>query len=122
MNLAETAANFALIAGAFPTSYARVDVTLARARARARGVGFARRAVRRPALIFLLLVAAAAHSRPPPRLQPPPQLQPPQALFKDLFVAVQTAAIFPDQKIFPDAVPDSAPADILAAYHAAHPT
>jgi len=71
--------------------------------------------------MFVLLLAAAAHSRPPPQLQPQ-QLQPPQVLFQDLFVAVQTAKIFPDQKTFADAVPDSAPADILAAYRAAHPT
>ena len=115
MNLAETAANFALIAGAFPPLHGYAELTLGRARPRAPGAGYARRAVR-PALIFVLLLAAAAHSRPTP------QLQPPQALFKDLFVAVQTARIFPDQKIFPDAVPDTAPADILAAYHAAHPT
>jgi alpha,alpha-trehalase len=91
------------------------DVTL-----NARGTGVARRAVR-PALICVLLLAEAAHSRPPPQLQRQ-QLEPPQVLFKDLFIAVQTAEIFPDQKIFPDAVPDSAPADILAAYHGAHPT
>ena len=62
----------------------------------------------------------------PRQVQPsqvqPRQLQPPQVLFQDLFVAVQTARIFPDQKTFPDAVPHSAPVDILAAYRAAHPT
>ena len=45
----------------------------------------------------------------------------PQTLFKDLFVAVQTAQIFPDNKTFVDAVPKSAPAQILAHYHAAKP-
>jgi alpha,alpha-trehalase len=75
---------------------------------------------------FLLLLAATAHARPPPQLPPSPveprQLQPPQVLFQDLFVAVQTARIFADQKTFPDALPDSPPADIVAAFHATHPT
>jgi alpha,alpha-trehalase len=47
--------------------------------------------------------------------------QPPQVLFGDLFVAVQTAAVFGDGKTFVDAVPNAAPGDILAAYRAAHP-
>jgi alpha,alpha-trehalase len=45
----------------------------------------------------------------------------PQSLFKDLFVAVQTAHIYPDGKTFPDAVPKTAPAEILARYHAERP-
>jgi alpha,alpha-trehalase len=47
--------------------------------------------------------------------------QPPQSLFKDLFVAVQSARIFPDEKVFPDAIPDAAPDQILKSYFAAHP-
>ena len=43
---------------------------------------------------------------------------PPQVLFKDLFIAVQTAGMFPDSKEFPDAVPRSAPDDILKQFHA----
>ena len=46
---------------------------------------------------------------------------PPQALFKDLFIAVQTAQIYADGKAFPDAVPKAAPADILTQYHAERP-
>ena len=46
---------------------------------------------------------------------------PPQVLFKDLFVAVQIAAIYQDEKAFADAVPNAAPQVILAQYHAAHP-
>jgi alpha,alpha-trehalase len=46
---------------------------------------------------------------------------PPQVLFKDLFIAVQTAQIFPDGKAFPDAVPDAAPDDILREYHVERP-
>jgi alpha,alpha-trehalase len=40
-------------------------------------------------------------------------------LFKDLFVAVQTAQIYSDSKAFPDAVPKEAPQAILNQYHAA---
>ncbi len=46
---------------------------------------------------------------------------PPQRLFESLFTAVQSAAIFPDSKTFADAVPDAAPAHILAQYHAERP-
>ncbi len=46
---------------------------------------------------------------------------PPQVLFKDLFVAVQTEAIYRDGKAFADAVPNAAPEVILAQYHAAQP-
>lgn len=46
---------------------------------------------------------------------------PPQVLFKDLFIAVQTAQIYPDGKAFPDAIPNSAPNDILKRYHAEQP-
>ncbi len=46
---------------------------------------------------------------------------PPQALFKDLFIAVQTAQIYADGKAFPDAVPNAAPDEILRQYHAEHP-
>ncbi len=46
---------------------------------------------------------------------------PPQVLFKDLFIAVQTAAIYQDGKEFPDAVPNAAPEVILAQYRAALP-
>jgi alpha,alpha-trehalase len=42
-------------------------------------------------------------------------------LFKDLFVAVQEAPIFSDGKVFPDAVPNAAPDEILKDYHAALP-
>jgi alpha,alpha-trehalase len=45
--------------------------------------------------------------------------QTPQVLFKDLFIAVQSARVFPDSKTFADVVPKSAPAVILARFHAA---
>ena len=69
-------------------------------------------------LVCVLLPLASAPSREP---APTALAQPPEVLFKDLFVAVQTAGIFSDGKTFPDAVPQAAPAAILAAYHAAHP-
>ena len=50
---------------------------------------------------------------------PPPA--PPQALFKDLFVAVQTAQIYTDGKTFADATPKAAPDRILARFHAQRP-
>jgi alpha,alpha-trehalase len=45
-----------------------------------------------------------------------PYREPPQALFQELFVAVQTAHLFPDGKTFADAVPTEPPERILAAY------
>ena len=47
--------------------------------------------------------------------------EPPQVLFKDLFVAVQTQAIFSDSKAYPDATPDAAPDQILAQFHLEQP-
>ncbi|HEX3835382.1 MAG TPA: alpha,alpha-trehalase TreF [Steroidobacteraceae bacterium] len=47
--------------------------------------------------------------------------RPPQAEFEDLFVAVQSAALFRDSKTFPDAVPLASPATILREYHAQRP-
>ena len=46
---------------------------------------------------------------------------PPQVLFNDLFVAVQTQAIYPDGKAFADAVPTAAPDEILTQYRASNP-
>jgi len=45
----------------------------------------------------------------------------PQVLFKDLFVAVQSAGIFTDGKAFPDATPRAPPGQILAQFHTAAP-
>ena len=50
-----------------------------------------------------------------------PSPDPPQVLFKDLFVAVQSAQIYSDSKTFADAVPKSAPDEILKIYHAEKP-
>jgi alpha,alpha-trehalase len=67
------------------------------------------------ALLIALLVAAATRAKA--AVYP----DPPQTLFRDLFIAVQTAPLFDDGKTFADAVPGAAPQDILAQYRAAEP-
>jgi alpha,alpha-trehalase len=63
-------------------------------------------------LLCSLALAAAIQSRP----SGTPRPAPPQAVFQELFVAVQSARIFPDGKTFVDAVPKEPPQRILAAY------
>jgi len=60
-----------------------------------------------------------ARSASVPARAPPPAS--PQLLFKDLFVAVQSAGIFADSKLFADAVPHAPPAIILRRFHEQHP-
>lgn len=67
--------------------------------------------------IVALLCATAAHSQTALATYP----DPPQALFKDLFAAVQTKHVYADSKVFADAIPNIPPADILAQYHALRP-
>src|ERR1700749_588063 len=62
--------------------------------------------------------AAQGQSRPAATVSTP---QPPQVLFKNLFVAVQSAKVFPDSKTFADAVPKSSPREILSRFDAAKP-
>jgi alpha,alpha-trehalase len=69
-------------------------------------------------LILATPAAAQAQSQPEATAPSP---QPPQVLFKNLFVAVQSAQLFPDSKTFADAVPKSAPTEILARFDAAKP-
>jgi alpha,alpha-trehalase len=64
------------------------------------------------ALLCALGLAAEIQSRPSGTSHPAP----PQAVFQELFVAVQSARIFPDGKTFADAVPKESPERILAAY------
>ena len=72
------------------------------------------------ALTLALPFAQAQVPQPQPAAAiPTPQT--PQILFKNLFVAVQGAQLFPDSKTFADAVPKSAPAEILARFDAATP-
>jgi alpha,alpha-trehalase len=73
-----------------------------------RGIGWA--------LWLALLPIASIQPRTPGA---PPAT--PQALFQDLFVAVQTGQIYSDGKAFADAVPKAPPADILKQYHAERP-
>ena len=70
------------------------------------------------ALLVLSLPIATTQSAPAPLSADP---EPPQALFEELFVAVQSAAIYPDSKDFADAVPEAAPDVILAQYRASQP-
>ena len=62
-------------------------------------------------LIFTLLFAASfAYADPAAAPQPP------SIIFAGLFEAVQRAAIYPDGKTFPDAIPNAPATEILAAY------
>ncbi len=72
-------------------------------------------------LVALLLALLPIGATQPATSSAAAYPDPPQVLFKDLFVAVQTEAIYQDGKAFADAVPDAAPEVILAQYHAAHP-
>jgi alpha,alpha-trehalase len=70
------------------------------------------------ALALAMLPAALGQSQPATAvttLAP----QPPQVLFKNLFVAVQSAKLFPDSKTFADAVPKASPKEILERFDAA---
>jgi alpha,alpha-trehalase len=65
-------------------------------------------------------------SQAPARPQPPPVAaaaipEAPQVLFKELFIAVQTARLFADSKTFADATPNFPPPEILARYRDAKP-
>jgi alpha,alpha-trehalase len=78
--------------------------------------------------LWLALVPAAWPQQPQPqsRPQPPPLAaaaipQPPQVLFKDLFIAVESAPLYSDSKTFADAIPKFAPEEILARYREANP-
>jgi len=67
-----------------------------------------------------MLPAALGQSQPS-EVAATPAASPPQVLFGNLFVAVQSAKLFPDSKTFADAVPKSAPEEILARFNAAKP-
>ena len=69
-------------------------------------------------LTLATLPAAFGQSQPAEEAAAP---QTPQILFKNLFIAVQNAQLFPDSKTFADAVPKSAPAQILSRFDAAKP-
>src|SRR5580698_833140 len=70
-------------------------------------------------LAFAMLSDAAVQPQPASAAATP---ETPLAEFKDLFIAVQMAQLFPDSKTFADAVPKSPPSEILARFHAAKPS
>jgi alpha,alpha-trehalase len=72
------------------------------------------------ALVLAMLPPARGQSQPAATASTP-AATPPQVLFKNLFIAVQSAEVFPDSKTFADAVPKSAPAQILSRFDAAKP-
>jgi alpha,alpha-trehalase len=72
-------------------------------------------------LVALPVAAPAVAATQPGSTPPEPYPDPPQLVFKDLFVAVQTQAIYQDGKAFADATATAAPDEILAQYHAARP-
>ncbi|HEX4388910.1 MAG TPA: trehalase family glycosidase, partial [Steroidobacteraceae bacterium] len=69
-------------------------------------------------LVTLGAVAAAQTPLPPQAGAPAPSATPktPYELFDGLFVAVQMAALYPDGKAFPDAIPQASPETILSDY------
>ena len=77
---------------------------------------------RRCGAVVAALAVLLPVTRTQPRTTPPASHpQPPQVLFKELFVAVQSARVYGDDKAFPDAAAKAAPAAILAEYHAQRP-
>jgi alpha,alpha-trehalase len=73
------------------------------------------------ASVGLCLALLPAASMQPEPITPAAIPEPPQVLFKGLFNAVQSAQLFADSKTFADAVPKSAPAEILARYRDVNP-
>ncbi len=64
------------------------------------------------ALLLASVAAAGAVAAPNPAA-----VAPPSQVYGDLFAAVQTREIFADSKLFADAIPRSAPSEILAAWN-----
>jgi len=90
--------------------------------------GWIRRGLLSAGLALAMLPAARGQSQPAAQAQSQPAAAvstpaatPPQVLFKNLFVAVQSAQLFPDSKTFADAVPKFAPSEILSRFDAATP-
>ncbi len=71
------------------------------------------RAARLASLVLFAGLTATSLCRADSAASLPP---PPSELYGDLFVAVQSQQIFPDQKTFVDAVPNSDPASIVQLY------
>jgi alpha,alpha-trehalase len=64
---------------------------------------------------------AMVAAQPLPAIDSRAYPSPPQELFDGLFIAVQSAGIYPDSKSFADAVPQSEPAQILRQYREQRP-
>jgi len=79
------------------------------------GVGLLRTFIFSAVAVIGLASFVAAQTPPPAELRDPPS---PDQLFPGLFSAVQSAAIFADSKLFPDAVPNDSPEHILERYRA----
>ena len=75
------------------------------------------RGVRAATLLIALLMGMAARGLD----MSAPYPDPPQAVFGELFAAVQNARVFADGKEFADAVPSMTPQRILADYREQHP-
>jgi alpha,alpha-trehalase len=74
-----------------------------------------------PAVVAALLMTLWSAAPAAPAASGADYPAPPEALFKDLFVAVQTQRLYSDGKEFVDAVAKAAPQEILAQYHALRP-
>ena len=83
--------------------------------------------VRAPLLLLYSVLSlagaarAAAEAAPLPAAETHGYPRSPQELFDGLFIAVQSAAIYPDSKSFADAVPKAAPAQIVPHYREGPP-
>ena len=74
------------------------------------------RSYRRAFSLLIALLPASIHAQAAAEL-----LEPPQILFQDLYVAVETDAIFGDSKVFPDAQAREAPSLILEQFRQLRP-
>jgi alpha,alpha-trehalase len=75
-----------------------------------------RAAAHRVVITAVLSCAVGVAATPRSREADAPRPASPQAVFQELFAAVQSARIFPDGKTFADALPKESPERILAAY------
>jgi alpha,alpha-trehalase len=66
--------------------------------------------------LVLAAGSAAAEAQPQPTAHAQSWPSPPRDLFNGLFVAVQTSGIYADGKVFVDAVPRTAPAEIVRQF------
>ena len=77
--------------------------------------------LRSPAPVLLAALGLLLRTVPAVAREAAPSVPPPHQLYGELFEQVQEQQVFPDSKTFCDSVPKSAPQEILARYHDAHP-